>query len=194
MAKREAGRLSAVGLVLNCINLILGSGPAVCDAQSVGSGQAASKHVRAEQMWQVSSGIDQLVSVLTDEYAAEPPKGRQIQFMAVSGYGTIAIATFILEGFAHGNNVHQFLAIFGPPNEPGETSQPRFALSALTEVGDECAVDARRVQISGPRSDGSLRLTLPMHVASTIGSCGGKTHRSFVLSATPNHLGRLEPR
>jgi hypothetical protein len=157
------------------------------------AGQFTDAQVRTDRARQINSRIDRLVAAIKDEYAAEPPHGRQLQFVNMPKYGTIAIASFVIEGFGDGNNVHQFLAVFGPPNNPGpKYPLPYYALSALTEVGDGCAVDVRSVRASGIREDGSLTLTLPTFTTSTTGSCEGRASRSYVLRTGVARLGQLD--
>jgi hypothetical protein len=83
-----------------------------------------------------------------------------VQVNDIPSYGTIAIAVFFIEGFSGGNNIHQLLSVFGPPDDPGpKTSLPYYALSALTEVVDGCAVGVRSVRVSAIRQGRSLALT-----------------------------------
>jgi len=159
------------------------------------AGQSADAHVHTDRARQLNSQIDRLIAVIKDEYAAEAPHGRQLQFVDVPKYGTIAIASFVIEGFGDGNNVHQFLAVFGPPDDLGpKFSLPYYALSALKEVGDGCAVDVRSGRVSGIRGDGSLTLTLPTFTVSTTGSCEGRTSLSYVLRSGGARLGQLNLR
>jgi hypothetical protein len=121
------------------------------------------------------------------------PNGRRTRFVDVPDLGTVAVATFVIEGFARGNNVHQYLAIFGPPGERSTASNwPYFALSAITEVGDGCAVDVRGVWVSKVQNDLSVDVTLPTFLIATTGYCG-EEHRTYVLRSIDNAtLKRLE--
>lgn len=186
-------RLSTTRRVSEWICLVVLSGAAICVALPAVAAQAADSNVRAYSAHQVGTQVDHLIAVIKDEYAAEAPDGRRVQFIDVPPDGTIAVATFGIEGFADGNNVHQYLAVFGPPNERGPNFPlPYYSLSALTEVGDGCAVDIRSVRVSGIREDGSLTLTFPTFLTSTMSSCEGKTHRSYVMRTKGTRLGQLE--
>lgn len=180
-------------MVLGYLRLVMFTIVAILVALPAFAGQVAPSDVGTDSAHQVGSQVDRLIAAIKDEYATEAPNGRRVQFIDVPKYGTIAIATFVIEGFGDGNNVHQYLAIFGPPNDPGTASTRRYyALSALTEAGDDCAVDIRRVRFSGLRGDGSLTLSLPTFTLSTMGSCDGRTRRSYVLRTSDARLGRLE--
>jgi hypothetical protein len=100
------------------------------------------------------------------------------------------LSTFSLEGFAEGNNVHQFLAIFGPLNAPGGNVSPRYALSALTEVGDGCAVDVSHAHMSYSHGD-RLRVTLSTFTTSTTGWCDSPS-RTYELTTNTARLEQLE--
>lgn len=188
-------RLSTTRVVSRWIRVAVLFGGAICVALPAVAGQVTDVDVRAYSARQVGSQVDRLIAVIKDEYAAEPPNGRRVQFIDLPQHGTIAVATFVIEGFADGNNVHQYLAVFGPPNDRGPDSPlPYYSLSALTEVGDGCAVDVLNVRVSGIREDGSLTLTLPTFLTSTTDSCEGKTRRSYVLRTNDARLGQLELR
>jgi hypothetical protein len=119
---------------------------------------------------QVSSQVDRLVGAIKDDYANEVTRGRAIRFVDVPGLGTLGLATFVIEGFAGGNNVHQYLAIFGPPDDRGTApGWPYFALSAMTEIGDGCAVDVRRAHFSKVQLDFAVAVTLPAYVTGANG-------------------------
>lgn len=77
---------------------------------------------RADQERQVEAQVNRLVEAIKDEYANEAPNGRAVQFVDVPGFGMIAVGTFAIEGFGGGNNVHQYVALFGPPNDQGTAS------------------------------------------------------------------------
>jgi hypothetical protein len=96
------------------------------------------------------------------------------------------MATFVIEGFAGGNNVHQYLAVFGPPNDRGTApGGPYFALSAITEIGDGCAVDLRTAHFSAVRPDFAVTVTFPTYVTEVNGYCGSK-QRTYVLHSVDN--------
>jgi hypothetical protein len=185
----------AARLVSKYFRLVMLMSAAIFVALPALARQVVASNVGTDPAHQVGSQVDRLIALIKDEYATEAPNGRRVQFIDVPRYGTIAIATFVVQGFGDGNNVHQYLAIFGPPNDPATVPTRRYyALSALTEIGDGCAVDVRGVRFSGLRGDGSLTLTLPTFTSSTTGSCEGRTRRSYVLRTSHARLGRLELR
>jgi hypothetical protein len=193
----EAGKakLPTTRVASECIRLVVLILAAFFVAFPALAGQHADADFRTDRTRQINSQVDRLIAAIKDEYAAEAPHGRQMQFIDVPKYETIATAAFLIEGFGDGNNAHQFLAIFGPPNDPGpRSSLPYYALSALTEIGDGCAVDVGSVRASGIREDDSLILTLPTFTTSITGSCEGKTCRSYVLRTGGSRLQLLEPR
>ena len=188
-------RLAATGLVSEYVRLVALASVAVCVVLPAFAAHVTASDVGTAPVHQVDSQVDRLIAVIKDEYATEASNGRRVRFIDVPKYGTIAIATFLVEGFGDGNNVHQYLAIFGPPNDRrAPPVRGYYALSAITEVGDGSAVDVRDVRLSGLRGDGSLTLTLPTFTLSTTGSCGGQTRRSYVLRTGDARLGQLEPR
>ena len=188
-------RLAAERLVSEYVRLVALASVAVCVVLPAFAAQVAASDVGTEPVHQVDSQVDRLIAVIKDEYATEASNGRRVRFIDVPKYGTIAIATFLVEGFGDGNNVHQYLAIFGPPNDRrAPPVRGYYALSAIAEVGDGCAVDVRDVRLSGLRGDGSLTLTLLTFTLSTTGSCEGQTRRSYVLRTGDARLGQLEPR
>ncbi|MBC8749845.1 hypothetical protein OKW43_000263 [Paraburkholderia sp. WC7.3g] len=193
-AKTRKPRLPAASVVSKYARLVVVTVTAIFFMLQALAGHAADSGVHKGDTRQINSQVNRLIAVLKDEYAEEAPHDRQVQFIDVSNFGKIAIAAFIIEGFGGGNNVHQFMAVFGPPDGPGPKSLlPYYALSALTEIGDECAVDVRSVRASAIRRDGSLALTLPTFLTSTTGSCEGKT-RSYILRTNEARLQRLELR
>ena len=188
-------RLAAERLVSEYVRLVALASVAVCVVLPAFAAQVAASDVGTEPVHQVDSQVDRLIAVIKDEYATEASNGRRVRFIDVPKYGTIAIATFLVEGFGDGNNVHQYLAIFGPPNDRrAPPVRGYYALSAITEVGDGSAVDVRDVRLSGLRGDGSLTLTLLTFTLSTTGSCEGQTRRSYVLRTGDARLGQLELR
>jgi hypothetical protein len=193
--KTGKAKLPTTCVVSECARLVALILAAIFIAFPALARQHATEDVCSSRAHQINSQLDHLVAVIQDEYGAEKPHGRQLQFVVVPKHGTIAIASFIIEGFGDGNNAHQFLAVFGPPADPGpKSSFPYYALSGLTEVGDGCAVDVRRIRVSGIRDDRSLTLTLPTFVTSTTGSCEGGTSRSYTWRTGDARLGQLNLR
>ena len=106
--------------------------------------------------------------------------------MDVPGFGTLGLATFVIEGFAGGNNVHQYLAVFDPPDDRGTApGWPYFALSAITEIGDGCAVDVCTAHFSEVRPDSAVAVTFPTYVSEANGYCGSR-QRTYVLRSVDN--------
>ncbi|WP_109480581.1 hypothetical protein [Paraburkholderia sp. C35] len=115
----------------------------------------------SERLAQINRQVNRLVSVISDEYAEEFLDARRVRLVDVPNYGAIALATFTIESFSSGNNSHQFLAIFGPPDEPeGRQVWPYYSLTALSEVGDGCDVHVEAAQVQYVRNRG-LKLAIP---------------------------------
>jgi hypothetical protein len=134
--------------------------PAFCAgamAFDQGPGIASANEILA----QLNKRVSELSSAVNDEYGSEVLADRRVRVMDVPHYGTIALATFTIEGFSLGNNWHQFLAVFGPPNERnGNKRWPYYSLTGFSEVGDGCDANIEKAQV---KFDGksTLKIKIP---------------------------------
>jgi hypothetical protein len=136
----------------------------------------------SERFRQINGQVSRLVSAINDEYGAEVLAARRVRLIDVPDYGTMALAVFTIESFAMGNNFHQFLAIFGPPDEPNEKSVwPYYSLTGLAEVGDGCDVHVENAEVKyvGKRT---LKIAMPNSITRF---CSGQ-EISFLLKPVEN--------
>lgn len=145
-----------------------------------------------ERLTQVNRQVTRLVSAINDEYSGEFLAARRVRLIDVPHYGTMALATFVIESFALGNNFHQFLAIFGPPDEPGgKPVWPYYSLTGLAEVGDGCDVRVERAQVKYVGAS-----TLEIAMPNSISRFCGEPEISFLLKPVGNsrmdHLCRTD--
>jgi hypothetical protein len=106
--------IAVPSLVTGFIQLVTVTLLSFCAASLTFAEEVPASNTDVARAHHIASQIDRLAGAIKDEYASEVPNGRRIRFVDFPDLGTLAIATFVIEGVARGNNVQAIRRHFRP--------------------------------------------------------------------------------